>query len=185
MESEYPRTIENGAGERLTFLGVRTGDEGREYLDIESRVAPGAGPALHVHLLQEEGMTVRAGRVGYQVAGGPQRFAGPGETVLFRPGEMHRYWNAGDDELHLTGWVSPPHNLEYFLTELFASMRRSGGGRPNPLDAAYLLARFRTEFGIGEIPAPVQRFVFPVMRTAGRVVGRHRRYAAAPPSVEH
>lgn len=55
------------------FLGVRTGDDGREYLEVESRVAPGAGPPLHVHRLREEGMTVRAGRVGYQVAGGPER----------------------------------------------------------------------------------------------------------------
>ena len=74
---------------------------------------------------------------------------------------MHRFWNAGDGELRCSGWASPPANLEYFLTEAFASMRR-GRGRPNPFDAAYLLGRYRTEFAQGDVPAPVRVVVFPI-----------------------
>ena len=101
------------------------------------------------------------GRVGYQLTGGPERFAGPGETVTFAPGQMHRFWNAADGVLTCQGAASSPLNFEYFLTELFASMRRAGGGNPSPLDMAFLLGRYRTEFGIAEVPAPVQKFLFP------------------------
>ncbi len=183
MTSRYPRVIENGAGERLTFLGLRTGADGRRYLDVENCVAPGAGPPMHVHYLQQETITVQDGRAACRIAGGAERFLGPGETVTFEPGQMHRFWNAGDSDLRCTGWACPPHNFEYFLTEVFASMRRSGGGRPSPLDAAYLLGRYRTEFGMGEIPPPVRRLVFPLLRQVGRAIGRQRRYADAPAPV--
>ena len=85
----YPRTIDNGAGERLTWVGVRRGDDGREYLYMKGEVNPGAGPPLHVHKLQTETITVDEGRIGYIVDGGPEQFAGPGETATFKPGEGH------------------------------------------------------------------------------------------------
>jgi quercetin dioxygenase-like cupin family protein len=178
----YPRTIDNGDGELLTFLGVRDDADGRRVIEVESRVQPGSGPPMHVHYLQEESLTVQEGRMGYRIAGGPDCFAGPGDTVTFAPGQMHRFWNAGNGVLRCSGSASPPNNLEYFLTEAFASMRR-GGGRPNPFDAAYLFGRYRTEFGQGDIPAPVRAMVFPLLRLAGRLLGRDRRYAAAPPPI--
>ena len=179
----YPRTVENGDGDRLTFLGVRRDPRGGERLELENRVSPGNGPPMHVHHLQEESLTVQSGRAGYQVRGGPERSAGPGETVTFRAGQEHRFWNAGDGALVCSGWVSPPHNLEYFLGELYASARRAGGSRPDPFDAAYLLGRYRTEFGMSGIPAPVRALAFPVLRVLGRLVGRHRRFAGAPAPV--
>jgi Cupin domain len=142
----------------------------------------GSGPPMHVHYLQEESLTVQEGRMGYRLARGPDRFAGPGDTVTFAPGQMHRFWNAGDEVLRCSGRVSPPANLEYYLPEVFASTRR-GGGRPNPFDVAYLLGHHRTEFGLGGIPAPVRTAVFPLLRVVGRLLGRHRRYADAPPPI--
>jgi quercetin dioxygenase-like cupin family protein len=180
MMGSYPHVIENGGGERLTFLGVRRGEDGHGYLDVTNEVKPGSGPPFHVHYLQQETITVTEGRVGYQVLGGPERFAGPGETVTFAPGQIHRFWNAGAGVLKCRGAASPPLNFEYFLTELFASMQRAGGRNPSPIDMAFLLGRYRTEFGVGMIPAPVQKFVFPVMRMIGRVTGRYRRFAGAP-----
>ncbi len=180
MAGKHPHVIENGGGERVTFLGVRRSEDGREFLEVENDVKPGAGPPLHVHYLQEETITVVEGRAGYQLAGGPERFAGPGETMTFAPGQMHRFWNAGAGVLKCRGTTSPPLNFEYFLTELFASMQRAGGGDPSPLDMAFLLGRYRAEFGAGMIPAPVQRLVFPVLRVIGRTTGRYRRFAGAP-----
>jgi hypothetical protein len=51
---DYPRTIDNGAGEQLTFLGVRRDGRG-EYGEARNIVSPGAGPPMHVHHLQDEG----------------------------------------------------------------------------------------------------------------------------------
>ena len=175
----HPHTIDNGAGERLTFVAVRHDDRG-EYIEVRNSVSPGAGPPMHVHYLQEEGLTVERGTIGYQSEGGPEKKAGPGESVTFARGEAHRFWNAGDDELVGSGFIRPPGNLEYFLTEIYASMRRKGGDRPGLFDSAYLGHRYRSEFAVTEIPAPVRKFVFPVIAAAGRVFGMHRRFADAP-----
>jgi quercetin dioxygenase-like cupin family protein len=180
--NDYPRTIESGTGERITFLGVGR-DERGEYLEITNTVSPGAGPPMHVHHLQEEVLTVERGTIAYQEPGGEEQRAGPGQTASFAPGVPHRFWNAGDDELVCTGHARPPQNVEYFLTQLYASMRRSGGKRPGLFDTAYLLRRYRDEFGMLEIPAPVQRFVFPVVVAVGRLLGKHRRFADAPEPV--
>jgi quercetin dioxygenase-like cupin family protein len=174
--SDYPKTIDNGAGERLTFLEPGSGDR----QEVRNSVSPGAGPPMHVHYLQEEALTVESGTIGWQAQGGPEQTAGPGATVMFGPGEMHRFWNAGDDELVCTGYVSPPDNLEYFLTQIYASMRATGSNRPRIFDAAYLLKRYRTEFGMAVPPPPVQRVLFPIAVAVGRLFGRHRRFAGAP-----
>jgi hypothetical protein len=83
----------------------------------------------------------------------------------------------------VTGYVRPPDNVEYFLTEIYASMGRHGGQRPGMFDGAYLSQRYRSEFGMLEVPTPVQRILFPVIVAVGRVLGWHRRFADAPEPV--
>ena len=178
----YPHTIENGAGERLIFLRRvpgRTGDR----IEGENVVAPGAGPPMHVHYLQEEVFTVQQGRIGYQRLGEPERFAGPGETVAFAAGQPHKFWNAGHDELRCTAYIEPADNVEYLLTHLFESAKRNGQGRPDPFDAAFLITRYRSEFAMLEIPRLVQRVVFPVLLAVGTLLGKYRKYADAPEPV--
>jgi hypothetical protein len=108
--NDYPRTIDNGAGEKLTFVGIRSDVQG-EYLEATNSVSPGSGPPMHVHHLQEESLTVERG-------------------------------------------------------------------------TAYLLSRYRSEFGMADIPAPVQRFVFPVVVAIGRLLGLGRRFAGGPEPVK-
>jgi len=178
----YPHTIDNGSGERLIFLRRVSSAHG-ERLEVENVVQPGAGPPMHVHHLQEEALTVQQGRIGYQRPGQPAQYGGPGDTVAFAAGDAHRFWNAGDDELRCTGHIAPPGNVEYLLTELYASVRRTGKGRPDPFDIAFLMSRYRSEFGMTEMPAAVQSILFPVLLTIGRLMGRYRRYADAPEAV--
>ena len=82
-----PRTITNGGGERLTFLGVHE-DERGPYIHVRNVVEPGDGPPMHVHHRQDEGLTVERGTIGYQRQGEEPRTAGPGESVVFRAGEV-------------------------------------------------------------------------------------------------
>jgi quercetin dioxygenase-like cupin family protein len=182
LDRAYPHTIDTGAGERLTFVARRR-DERGEYLEGHNTVAPGTGPPMHVHHLQEESLTVERGTLGYQRKGEAQQIAAPGETVTFPPGDAHRFWNAGDDELVCTGLIRPPDNVEYFLGEIFASMKRHGGKRPGIFDAAYLSHRYRGEFEILEAPTPIRRLVFPVIAAVGTLLGLHRRFAGAPEPV--
>jgi uncharacterized cupin superfamily protein len=178
----YPHTIENGAGERITFLRSVPGSSG-DRLEVENVVKPGAGPPMHVHHYQEEILTVQQGQIGYQRPGGPAQFAGPGETVAFKSGEAHRFWNAGQGDLRCIGHIEPADSVEYILTEIYESTKRSGGARPDPFDAAFLTRRYRSEFAMVEIPAVVQRFVFPLLVAVGRLLGRYARYADAPEPV--
>ena len=174
----YPRTIDDGGGSRMTFVR-RTEDA----LELTSTVAPGAGPPMHVHHLQEESVTVREGRLAYTVKGEQERLAGPGETVTFPAGVEHTFRNAGDADLVVDGFVSPPLNFEWFLSRVYESTAAAGGDRPRAFDSAYLMRRYASEFAITDIPAPVQRLVFPVVATVGKLLRLDRRFAGAPEPV--
>lgn len=178
----YPHTIENGAGERLTFIR-RLQDPAGDRLEVENVVQPGCGPPMHVHHHQHEALTIEQGRIGYQRPGEPPQFAERGETVVFEPGEAHRFWNAGQEYLRCTGYIQPADNVEYFLTAIYESQRENGGSRPGPFEAAFLARRFRSEFAMAEIPAAVQRFAFPVLLIVGRLLGKYAKYADAPQPV--
>jgi quercetin dioxygenase-like cupin family protein len=180
--SAYPHTIENGAGERLTFVG-RVRDPAGDRLEVENLVKPGSGPPMHVHNYQEEALTVQQGRLGYQQPGAPPQFVEHGETVVFEPGEAHKFWNAGEEDLLCTGYIQPADNVEYFLTAIYELQRESGGNRPDPFEAAFLMRRYRSEFYMAEIPAVVQRLVFPMQVTVGRLLGKYGKYADAPEPV--
>ena len=178
----YPHTIDNGAGERLTFDRWVPSPAG-DRIEGHNVVAPGAGPMMHVHHFQTESFTVRRGLIGYQRLGQAPQYAGPGETVTFAPGEAHRFWNAGETDLECSAYIEPADNIEYFLSEIFASQKRTGKGRPSPFDAAYLALRYRSEFAMMAIPALVQRLVFPVIVAIGTMLGLYARYADAPEPV--
>ena len=179
---QYPHTIDNGSGENLTFLRIVKGAKG-DRLEVENLVKRGSGPPMHVHHFQEEALTVTQGRIAYQRPGQPPQSAGPGETVVFKPGEAHKFWNPDAGDLRCTGYVEPADNVEYFLTEIYASMKRSGGARPDPYDAAFLTRRYRGEFAMMEIPALVQKIVFPLQVALGTLLGKYRKYADAPEPV--
>ncbi len=138
---------------------------------------------MHTHHQQEEGITVERGRIAYQRLGEEPRFAEPGESVVFMPGEAHRFWNPGDEDLHVSGYIEPADSVEYYLVAMYDALRRSGTSRPSLFDAAFLGTRYRDEFGMPEIPAAVQRIVFPIVVGVGRLLGRYRKYADAPEPV--
>lgn len=179
MNIQLPYTIENTTGEKLIFSRIIVKD-GVEYLEGENEVQPNAGPPMHVHYLQDESFTVISGKLGYQNWGEEKKYAGPGETVLFKAGVPHKFWNAGDDLLRCTGYISPAGNLVYFLGQLFESANQNGG-RPGIFDAAFLLDRYKPEFGMLEIPPFVQKFLFPVVLFVGRITGKYKKFADAPP----
>jgi mannose-6-phosphate isomerase-like protein (cupin superfamily) len=173
----HPRTIDDGHGSRITFLGMED-----DRLLMASSVDPGDGPPMHVHHRQTETVRVESGRIGIEIEGRPELFAGPGEEFTFEPGVVHRFWNAGEDELRITGEASPPDNLEYFLTAVYESTA-ANGGRPGSWDSAFLMTRYRSEFAMTVIPAPVRRLVFPVQAFLGRVLSRYDHFAGAPAPV--
>ena len=178
MQPGFPHTIEAITGEKLTFERIVVKD-GIEFLEAENWVQPNAGPPMHVHYRQDESLTVISGRMAYQEPGSETKYAGPGETALFKAGTPHKFWNAGTDVLHCKGYVSPPENLVYFLCQLYRSVNENGG-KPRLYDAAFLLNRYKSEFGMLEIPAFVQKTIFPLVLFFGNLLGKNRKFRDAP-----
>jgi len=178
MNITLPHRIENITGEKLTFLRIIIKD-GVEYLETESEVQPNAVPPMHVHYKQDESMTVLSGKIGYQELKGEKKYAGPGETVLFKAGVPHKFWNADNEPLRVSGYLSPAKNVVYFLSQIYRSMNENGG-RPGMYDAAYLLGRYKTEFKMVEIPTFVQKMIFPVILFVGNLRGKKKKFIDAP-----
>src|SRR5688572_25518530 len=106
MKISFPHTIENCLGEKIIFKGLENGPQGEKVI-VESYVTPGNGPLMHTHFLQDEQLTVLNGTIGYEIPGQDFQYATVGDTVVFKRGTPHRFWNAGDDILVCEGEVNP------------------------------------------------------------------------------
>lgn len=182
MEYSFPHTIQNCLGEKLTFRALVHEPDGDRLL-VENYVRPGSGPVMHTHFLQDEALTVVQGRIGYQVQGRPPGFAGVGESVVFRRGVPHRFWNAGEDVLHCTGWIKPANTIVFFLTSIYAAQNKSGSERPEKFDGAYLMKRYASEYDLAEVPGLVKRVVIPLTYYLGKLLGRYGHFKNAPAPV--
>jgi mannose-6-phosphate isomerase-like protein (cupin superfamily) len=165
-------------GETLTILKHGSETNG-EYTQFEGSDEPGIGPPLHVHFKQEEGLKVMKGIMGVEVNGTEIKLR-EGEEYIFSPGVAHRFWNAGNERLHYTGYVKPSLNYEYFIEQVYISANKNGDDKPRAFDAAFLLTRYKTEFDMLVIPRPVKLIVFPLLLFIGNLTGKFRKYKDAP-----
>lgn len=97
-----------------------------------------------------------------------------GGTALLPAGVPHRWWNAGDELLELTGQVVPAVDLARFLQALFAVLNASSNSRPSIFYLAHVLWRHRDTQLILRPPPTIQRIVFPVILFIGRLLGKYR-----------
>ena len=184
MSYKFPHIIENSIGEKLIFKELVHEPDGDRVL-VENYVKPKSGPPMHTHFLQDESLTVVKGRIGYQVQGEQPHYADPGQTVLFTRGTPHRFWNAGDDILHCTGWVKPANTIVFYLSSIYAAQNKSGTHRPETFDAAYLLTRYASEYDMAELPLFVKKVIIPITYYIGRILGKYRHFKNAPAPVKN
>ena len=132
-------------GERFTFTHTAA-TTGGELLAFDFALRPGgAVPMPHVHPIQTERFEVTAGRMRFRV-GLRTVIAGPGDVVEVKPGVMHSFANAGDEEARLRIEVRPALDMEEMFAEVVAMaqagrMNRRGLPR-NPLRLAALARRY-------------------------------------------
>ena len=174
----YPKTIDNGHGERLTFVG-RDGDR----LLVDGRHRTRRRPA-DAHPLAADRDDARGVRPDGRTRSPANRSASPARARS-SPSPRASSTASGTratNPCSCVGEIHPAHNLEYFLSEVFASMARNGG-RPGAFDGAFLLTRYRSEFALTAIPRFVTRFVLPLQARIGRLLRRYDKFADAPEPV--
>jgi quercetin dioxygenase-like cupin family protein len=184
MNYKLPHTIKNCIGETLIFKEVVHEVDGDKLL-VENYVVPGSGPVMHTHLLQDEALTVLEGRIGYQIKGGPEQFAGVGETIVFERGTPHRFWNAGDEVLHCKGWVKPMNTIVFFLSSVYAAQNKTGTAIPEKFDGAYLIKRYASEYDMADMPSFVKKIIIPITYYVGKLLGKYKHFHNAPEPVKN
>ncbi|MVM29132.1 cupin domain-containing protein [Spirosoma sp. HMF4905] len=180
---QLPLTIVNGPGDVIIFQRYYKNKKGQQAVEVENTIPPKGGPPMHVHYRQDESLTVIAGTMGIKEPGQPERYITVGQTVVWKAGQPHKFWNAGTDTLHCTGWVAPVDSFIFLLSEIHKSVN-AGNGKPSLFDIAYLMRRYKSEFYMLEIPAFVQATFFPFMIFIGSLLGKYKKYADAPEPVQ-
>jgi mannose-6-phosphate isomerase-like protein (cupin superfamily) len=175
-------TIENPVtGERIVF-NKTSRDTGGEAVEIEVYVRPGGVvAAAHVHPFQSERFEVVSGRLGMKL-GRTKLEAGPDEVVVVEPGTPHKFWNAGDEELHFVTVVRPALQFEQLLETMFALAtdgKTNRKGMPNPLRLAVIAKAHFDDVRLPFPPARLQRLGLALGAPLGRVVGYEPTYAPA------
>ncbi|MFL5740941.1 MAG: cupin domain-containing protein [Flavisolibacter sp.] len=179
MDFKLPHTIKNHLGEELIFHRTEI-EDGEEKLIIENYVAPHTPPIKHTHYQQDETLIVLHGKMGYKIGTGEPRYATVGEKAVFKRGQVHSFWNAGEDELNCFGWIQPAHNIIFYLTALFNAINESGTDKPEQFAGAYLLYRYRKEHDLPGLPRFVKSFVIPATYQIGKLTGRYKKFHDAP-----
>ena len=182
MRINLPHRIRNNKGEEIIFHRMEN-ENGEEKLIIENYVAPNAKAIQHTNLKQDEGLTVLHGKMGYQVGDEEPRIATIGQTVIFKRGTPHRFWNAGEDELNCFGWIKPANNIMFYLTALYNAINEGEDEKPEQFDTAYLLYRYRKEYDMPELPRFVKSVIIPATYTIGKISGKYKKFDGAPEPV--
>ena len=175
-------TIENPiTGERIVFNKTSAETNG-EAVEIEVYVRPGGVvAAAHVHPYQTERFEVISGRIGMKL-GRRSLEAGPNDIVVVEPGTPHKFWNAGDEELHFLTVVKPALQFERLLETMFGLAvdgKTNRKGMPNPLRLAVIANAHFDDVRLPFPPAWMQRAGLALGAPLGRLVGYEPTYVPA------
>lgn len=137
------------------------------------------GPMRHIHPQQDETLDVVSGSLGVW-HDGTTRTLNPGERAVIPAGDPHRFWNAGDGELHLKGAVQPGLETETFMYTTYGIARdhpATPSGMPlNPLRLAPVLERYDNLLYLAGIPSQVQKAAIRAAAPIGRRLGYRAAY---------
>lgn len=173
-EIESPQT-----GERLIFRSTAESSNGQLF-QAELIAKPGSYIVRsHLHPSQEERFVVLEGLYGYRI-GERTGIGHPGQTVVCPVGVSHSQWNAGAGVMRLYYEHRPALESAELFFETYFGLSRDGkllpSGDMHLLQAAVLLSEVNDFIRITSPPVVMQKFLFPVLATIGRVRGYRARY---------
>jgi mannose-6-phosphate isomerase-like protein (cupin superfamily) len=180
-------------GQKIRFE-VTGNDNGGEITICNHFVAPkpeSIGPPLHTHKSQSEHYRVITGTFGVHIDG-EDHVMGPGEDIYVPAMVPHYWWNEGTEEAHVILEFRPAETIDAFFETMFGLSRdgkldiqrhpgRPPSARPKNLLQAVALS-YDHGIGICDVPAPIQRYFFPVAVLVGRTFGIRGSYAKYSPS---
>lgn len=109
--------IPGPAGGTATFK-ARAGDTNGTFTALENDIAPGQGPAMHIHVREDEMYYVLAGAVRFSADG--SFLPAPAHSFVFIPrGTPHCFRNDGADPAKLLVMFAPA-GMERFFEEVAA-----------------------------------------------------------------
>ncbi len=177
-------------GERVIFRKT-AGDTHGELLELECSAAPAAsGPVEHMHLRQEERITVVSGVMLARIAGREQRVEA-GQHVIIPPGAPHTFRNGGSGELRLLVAFRPALQTERFFETMFGLARdgrTDAAGAPSFLQIAVMAQAY--DIYVPRPPVLIQRLLFAVLAPIAKLRGYRAWYptyskpAAQTPLIE-
>jgi quercetin dioxygenase-like cupin family protein len=177
--SKAGQVIENPVtGERVV---VRVGTEESEggLLVADAYVRPGgAVTGEHVHPAIEEYFTVVRGRVGFRLDG-RETIAELGQRLRVPAGMAHDWWNAGEEEAHVTVEIRPGARFEEMIVNLFGLAqdgKTNAKGMPNLLQSALFASEFEDVMYFTKPPRAVQKVLFAVLAPIARTLGYRGSY---------
>jgi hypothetical protein len=141
----------------------------------------GVVAAAHLHPFQSERFEVVSGRLGMKL-GRKKIEAGPEDVVVVEPGTSHKFWNAGDEELHFVTVVRPALQFERLLETMFglaADGKTNRKGMPNPLRLAVIAKAHFDDVRLPFPPSSLQRLGLAVGAPLGRLLGYEPTYQPA------
>jgi mannose-6-phosphate isomerase-like protein (cupin superfamily) len=160
-------------GERVVFHKTSASTNG-ECVEIEVFVQPGGVVAsAHLHPYQTERFEILGGTIGMKI-GRKKVEAHYGDVLTVEPGMPHKFWNAGDDQLHFVCVIRPALQFEQLLETMFALAadgKTNGKGIPNPLRLAVIAKANFDTVRLPLIPAWMQRAALAVGAPVGRLAG--------------
>ena len=135
---------------------------------------------MHPH--QTERFEILGGTIGMKV-GRKKIEARYGDVVKVEPGTPHRFWNAGDDELHFVCVIRPALQFEQLLETMFALAadgKTNRKGMPNPLRLAVIANAHFDTVRLPFPPAALQKLGLVLGAPVGRILGYGAVYTPAP-----
>lgn len=165
-------------GDRVVFRQTAR-DTGGALLQFDHYLKVGGyGPEQHIHPRQEEHFTVVRGTMAVRI-NGSDHLLHEGDTCAVLPGTPHRWWNAGDIELHQVSEFRPALKFETFIETLAALGReeRVYEGSPLILQFAVLSNACPDNVYATRAPVPVQKLAYRLLLAPlGRLLGYHARF---------
>lgn len=160
-------------GERLVLHRAHD-SRGTEELHLAGSLPPHReGPPFHIHTFEDEHGQVVSGTLSASLDG--KTFTIPaGGSARFPKGIVHRWWNAGDEELVFRGVATPAVDLDRFLQALFEVLNAGEAGRPPFFYLAHVLYRHRKTQTTPVGPALLQAVVLPITVLLGTLLGKYR-----------